>query len=278
MTRYRLGVLVHQLYVRKEYKGEALAQLKKGEATSADFHRGLRELEDNGILLPYPGFGAQVYGLLGRKDDDAEEVACSIDPFCYVSHLSAMAYHGLTNRIPSKIFLSSPPPVKWREFARERMRKNLGDDMAAYIRNGMPQLTRGEMAKIKGLEVHRFSSSHLGAYKNVRDKVTRMATLGRTFLDMLRDPDLCGGMRHVVEVFQEHGAKYQQLIIDEIQQHGAAIDKVRAGYLLEEELHLKDPAFDDWVTFAQRGGSRKLDAAGEYRAEWSDRWCLSLNL
>lgn len=42
--------------------------------------------------------------------DNAEEVVCSVDPFCYVSHLSAMEYHGLTNRMPTLLFISSPRP------------------------------------------------------------------------------------------------------------------------------------------------------------------------
>lgn len=85
-------------------------------------------------------------------------------------------------------------------------------------------------------------------------------------------------MRHVMDVFEEHGAAYLQLILNEISLHGAKIDKVRAAYILEERMNLKDATFDSWVAFAQRGGSRKLDASAEYVPKWSERWCLSLNL
>lgn len=278
VTRYRLGVIVYQLYALKEYKGEKISRLQKNFASSAEFNQRLRGLEDTGVLRPYPGFNGSVFGLLGRKDDDPEEIACSVDPFSYVSHLSAMAHHGLTDRLPSKLFVSSPAPGTWKKFAEERMGKDLKEQFNDYRQNGMPLLTRVNMDKIGRREVHRFASSHLGAYKNVWGKVLRVSSLRRTFLDMLRNPELCGGMRHVMEVYQEHGEQYRELIISEIDQHGAPIDKVRAGYILQECMNLQDTTVESWVKFAQRGGSRKLDASAEYMPKWSKKWCLSLNL
>ena len=66
-------------------------------------------------------------------------------------------------------------------------------------------------------------------------------------------------------------------ITDEITQHGQPIDKVRAGYILEERLALSNEVIDSWAQYAQRGGSRKLDATAEYIPQWSDKWCLSIN-
>ena len=278
ITRYQLGVMVHDLNATGVRQGEKIDDLKKSVVDVSAFNARVKALEDSGILRPFPGFGTGVYSLLGRKSVDADEAACSIDPFCYVSHLSAMAHHGLTNRIPTKVFLSSPDPKSWKTFAAERMQKDLGAGMEAYLKNGMPPLTRLNFTKIGRREVNRFSSSHLGAYKLVRGKTLRVSSLGRTFLEMLRNPELCGGMRHVIEVYEEHGAQYRQLILNEIDLHGAPIDKVRAGYILQEKLGLEDTVIEGWVKFAQRGGSRKLDATGEYLPQWSEKWCLSLNL
>ena len=278
ITQYQLGVIVHELKMGGNCQGEQIDDLSESGEDPHVFNARIKALEDSGILRPFHGFGTGVYSLLGRKSVDAEEAACSIDPFCYVSHLSAMAHHGLTNRIPAKVFLSSPDPKSWKIFAAERMQKDLGAEMEAYLKNGMPPLTRLNFTKIGRREVNRFSSSHLGAYKLVRGKTLRVSSLGRTFLEMLRNPELCGGMRHVMEVYEEHGAQYRQLIVNEIDLHGAPIDKVRAGYILQEKLGLDDTMIESWVKFAQRGGSRKLDAAGEYLPQWSEKWCLSLNL
>ncbi len=278
VTAYRLGVILHQLYAEKAYQGEKISRLQKDFATSVEFHQRLAELLNAGVLRPLRGCSATVYSLLGRRDDDAEEIACSIDPFCYLSHLSAMAHHGLTERIPTALFLSSPDARAWKQFAEERMEKDLKRGYAAYREHGLPLLTRLKLDKIGRREVHRFASSHLGAYKNVQGKTLRVSSIGRTFLDMLRNPELCGGMRHVMEVFEEHAAGYLPLIVSEITQHGSKIDKVRAGYILEERMHLRDATVESWAAFAQRGGSRKLDASAEYVPKWSDKWCLSLNL
>jgi hypothetical protein len=85
-------------------------------------------------------------------------------------------------------------------------------------------------------------------------------------------------MRHVIEVFEEHASNFLPAIIGEIDQHGGPIDKVRAGYILDERLRLGDPAIEKWVAFAKRGGSRKLDPTEEYFPAWSEKWCLSLNI
>ena len=95
---------------------------------------------------------------------------------------------------------------------------------------------------------------------------------------MIREPTLCGGLQHVVDVYCAEAKVYLNLIIDEISRHGLPIDKMRAGYLLTEVFHLDAPAFQDWEQLAQRGGSRKLDPDGEYATAYSERWKLSINL
>lgn len=75
---------------------------------------------------------------------------------------------------------------------------------------------------------------------------------------MIREPDLCGGIYHILEVIEAHAATYLRLIINEIEQHSTKIDKVRAGYILEERLELKNPTLELWQNEMRRGGSRKL--------------------
>lgn len=278
LTRYRLGVIVHHLYRTKKFGSLTLERLQKDQPSKADYLRLAEQLVESGLLIEHPDFGSKAYRLFGRTNANPEEVACSLDPFCYLSHLSAMAHHGITNRIPSKLFLSSPSPVRWKTEATARMAKDLGEDMNSYLQAGMPPLERFAFVKIGRTEVHRFHSIHWGAYKNVKDSVLRVATVGRTFLDMLRSPELCGGIRHVMETFREHASLYLPLIVGEIDRHGAPIDKVRAGYLIDEYLAIKDPSVEKWVSHAQRGGSRKLDASAEYVPKWSEKWCLSLNI
>lgn len=278
VTRYRLGLQVHRLYRNKNFQGETLERLTKEFATMAEYYTSLGNLEDSGVLRQHPAFPRRVYRLLGRKAVEVEEVACSVDPFCYLSHFSAMNYHGLTDRLPVKLYLSSPASQQWKEEALSRMKKDLKEDFADYRAREMPLMERFKMEKIGRTEIKRFNSKHWGAYKNVRGKMMRVSTIGRTFLDMVRTPELCGGIRHVLESYQEHAGRYVKLIVDEVELHGAPIDKVRVGYILDEVMKIPDERIERWVSYAQRGGSRKLDASAEFMPEYSEKWSLSLNL
>lgn len=277
VTHYHLGVILWRLYKVRGFGGQPLERLKKDSADSGVFSSRSAAMASAGIITPHPDFKSFAYRVLGRRDEDPAEVACTIDPFCYVSHLSAMSHHGLTDRLPMKLFLSSPTLRDWQVEAGARMGRDLGEDLPAYLEAELPTLVHVRMKKIGFAEVRVIHSKHRGAYKNVKGKTLRVSTLGRTFLDMLRNPELCGGIRHVIEVFREHAATYLRLIVDELEQHGAPIDKVRAGYLLDEQCGLKNGTVESWTKFVQRGGSRKLDASSEYRPVWSDKWCISLN-
>jgi hypothetical protein len=67
-------------------------------------------------------------------------------------------------------------------------------------------------------------------------------------------------------------------VLKEIDTNGSQIEKVRAGYILEELCGIKDFVIENWLQFAQRGSSRKLDPSSEFSPDYSERWCLSLNI
>ena len=281
VTSYQLGLLVFLLYVNKSYKGETLDRLQKNYPNRSDYSRRVRELVESGVLqlkktVPNP----EVFTVLGKEQPASGEVTCCVDPFSYVSHLSAMEWHGLTDRIPKMLFISSPAPRDWSKFAAQKMLKDLGSDehYVSYIDSGLPRLRRLNLTKAAGKNVHRHGSLHTGAFISIKDKPLRVSTIGRTFLDMVREPDLCGGIYHVLNTYQEYAERYLRLIVDEIDSHGTKIDKVRAGYILEERLSLSHETINKWVKYAQRGGSRKLYANSEYSPHFSERWCLSLNV
>jgi predicted transcriptional regulator of viral defense system len=158
------------------------------------------------------------------------------------------------------------------------MKKDLSEDFSLFSEAHLPQLQRTAFTKLGGRPVHRYTSNHHGAFRLLKEPNLRVSTLGRTFLDMLREPALCGGILHVLNVFRDAANSYLRLILDEIDQHGGDIDKVRAGFILEELCKTRDPRIDSWTAFAKRGGSRKLDASTEYSPQFSERWSLSINV
>jgi predicted transcriptional regulator of viral defense system len=143
---------------------------------------------------------------------------------------------------------------------------------------GLPKLVRPDVMRLGQTAIQFHERSQLGAYRLVIGSSLRVATMGRVFLDMLREPALCGGWQHVIDIYRREARRYLKLIVDEVNQHGLPIDKVRVGYVLSEVCGLDSDAFNEWQKFAQRGGSRKLDAEGDYVPEFSQRWKLSLNV
>ena len=277
VSKYQFSLIVTNIYKTKSYKGEEVKSLQNNFPKKTDINNNLDKLLAAGILKPYKNLSG-IYSLIGKNDAEVLDIVCTVDPFCYISHLSAMAYHGLTDRIPAKLFITSPSAKEWHLFAKSQMEKDLGKDFLRYIEKGLPKLVQPRMKKINKTEIHCFNANHLGAFKNVKGRPLRVATIGRTFLEMLKNPELCGGINHVIDVFEEHAKVYKQPIENDIDRNGSAIDKVRAGYILNELLGIDDEIIENWNSFAQRGGSRKLDPTAEYASVWSKKWQLSLNV
>lgn len=282
VTSYHLGLLVFRLYQTKTYRGEPIARLSKSYPERSDYRRFVGSLEHSGVLRNTTAVpNKEVFILLGKEISSAEEIACCVDPFAYVSHLSAMEYHGLTDRFPKTLFITAPPSVRWSQLAVEKMRKDIGGEFySSYLDANLPRLRRLRLPKINRKTVSLFTTVHYdpGAYLSIQGKTLRVSTIGRTFLDMIREPDLCGGIYHVLDVFAEHAPRYLRLIVDKVDRHGSPIDKVRVGYILEERLKLEHPTITTWRAYAKRGGSRKLLAQADYSPHFSETWCLSINI
>jgi len=239
----------------------------------------VRLLTSFGLISPAKEFkSGTVFHLFGRNKPLSMEVACSVDPFAYVSHLSAMEYHGITDRFSKVLYLSTPPAQEWKDQAERRIDKDLKELKERYLAARLPALRFQKIERVDGVRVELVRRTHRGAFKTIKSPSIRVAMVGRTFLDMLREPDLCGGMLHVVDTYRDYGGRYFKLILDEVDQHGTLIEKTRAGYLLEQVCRRSDPVIDGWASTVQRGGSRKLDPQAEYSPFFSERWALSVNV
>lgn len=280
ITGYQIGLFIYHLYTQKKYKNYYITNIKKNTPNRDDYNRYIKDLTNYGILIRNIVSHKEVFGVLSQSAPSAEEIICSIDPFVYISHLSAMEYHGLTDRFPKTLFLTTPKSSEWKVLAENKMSKDLGSEYNNYLNTGLPKLKKLKIEKIQKKSINSFKTTFYnpGSYIKIKDQYLRVSNIGRTFLDMLKHPNLCGGIYHVLDIYTEHAKRYLRLIVDEVDQHGSIIDKIRIGYILDERLDLKDDKIEKWKLNAQRGGSRKLVADEPYKPFFSENWCLSINI
>ena len=96
--------MVFNFYKKPEYDGHHV-RLRKDHPGFREFSRTVKDLIEIGVLRQVKGL-KNVYTVLGKKTESPEDIVCTVDPFAYISHLSAMDYHGLTDRIPKLLFFS----------------------------------------------------------------------------------------------------------------------------------------------------------------------------
>lgn len=186
-----------------------------------------------------------------------------------------MQRYGLTDRSPEALHLTTPTRSVWNMLRDQKMVEDLGgppdSEHPLLLRLGF----KGELRR-RPVIVH--ESSHPAKPVEVRGEKTRITSIGRTFGDMLSEPALCGGIRHVIDIWERDAEQWVDQIIGEVDKMESKIVKVRAGYLLSEVLEIEDSRIAGWEQFAQRGGSRKLNPDAPYAPIYSERWMISLNV
>lgn len=270
-------------FLRSQSEADDLIEIPCDQIRRA-YRRHVETLEEYGALESVTiGPNLSAYRLPTHKLPPPQQVICILDPFAYLSHLSALAWHGLSERLPRTLFISRPSRSHWQSLARARLETRLGDWFAAHQRCRLPSYRFTEITRIEKHAIHIWTSTRLdreyhSAFKHIGEQHIRVATIGRCFLDMVRSPELCGGIHHVMDVYVEHGPTYLELILTEIDTHGTKIEKARAGYLLEQASVKAHPMLDNWARGVTRGGSRKLDPSADYSEQYSEKWALSINV
>jgi predicted transcriptional regulator of viral defense system len=275
VTFYDFFVLGHHLFHSKTWNGEPLKRMPRAW-DQPRAKNAIRRLEARRVLVSDSDFTSGVWRVTqATRAGSAEEVACIADPFAYVSHLSAMQRYGLSDRSPQALHLTTPKRPRWNALRSERALR----DLPEVQRLESPILNRpGFRDTIRRRPVVVHVSSHPWTPSPVSGEETRITSIGQTFADMLTEPSLCGGMHHVLDVWENEASQWVQEITAAIDQLDVKIVKVRAGYILSEVMDIDHPALHNWEKFAQRGGSRKLDPDAEYASEFSERWMISINV
>ena len=216
------------------------------------------------------------YRVSTESNGNCDEICCLVDPFCYISHLSAMYKYGLTNRIPEIVILTTPEAKLWKKM-KEDLEKKYQKQFDEKIQHS--HIKKAVFPKtVRKMKIKLIESKFIHPSIEIKDSYARISDIGHTFLDMISNPELCGGMSHVIEIWKESAKTYLDEIIETIDKSSKGIIKCRAGYILDEILNTKNDRVNNWKNFAQRGGSRVLDPNSPYKSKFSENWMISINV
>lgn len=203
---------------------------------------------------------------------DEDEVLFEVNPYAVVSHLSAMAFHGLTEELPKRITATvstdvtggllpmGTEPRDWEGLPRPggRTPKSVLDRAVLW--------TREKPERLFGFEIYQPHGYPI-----------RVMTPERTLIDGLRDPAISGGIANVLHawVLSRYTVDLEALV-HQVERFDVAVLRQRVGYVLEE-IGLTHPHLEAWRGRIHRGGSSRLVGAAPFSSEFNERWSLSLN-
>lgn len=276
VTEYSLYQRLRPIMVEGSYAGEAITRLPR-HWKHAQLRAMIRTLEKKRILASDDDFKAGVWRVVQASNaPTAEEAIAMVDPFAYVSHLSAMQRYGLTDRAPEALHMTTPARQLWTKLRDARMVEDYAQELDMV---DLPPLIRiGVKSQVRRRSVVMHESKHPANTTSIAGTVAKIAPIGRVFVDMLDQPALCGGIQHALDCFERYAEDWLPEIVAAVDAVDSPIVKVRAGYILDEMLSLTDPRIATWTAYAQRGGSRKLDPQAEYGNIFSEKWMIALNV
>lgn len=244
-----------------------------------EIHPILRQMATRDLIAPLPRLPG-IYEVTAPYANsgliDEHEVVMEANPYCAVSHLSALVYHGLTDDLPKVLTVTVPiarpgdlfPPGTsaddWEDLTLAPARR------PARILERRVHWTRVKLERYFGTgEYHR------------QGFPVRVTDRERTLLDGLQDPALSGGVQNVLRAWvAARDVLDPARVIQYADRLGIAVLRQRAGFVLEE-LGLSHPRLAAWRQTARRGGSSKLLGSAPYstleRPQFSEAWNLSLN-
>lgn len=271
LTQFGFFQIIQKMY--QDHGGRRL-YLRRDTPTKDDYTRIISDFKKTATVATDRDYGRRIIRVLAVSDLPAEDIVCLVDSTCHVSHLSAMQRWGLTDRRSDALMLTRPDRRTATQEIQDYMKEVLGEGET----NPFPLKIVGHPDRVRRRAIRVHESKVPGKWLRNRGSEFRLSTIGQTFLDTLRRPDLCGGMSHVLDVWEEHAETYLDEIVSAVDSSISALHKSRAGYILEEHLGLSHHVIERWKRFGQRGSSRKLDPTEPYAPTFSETWMISLNV
>ena len=197
-----------------------------------------------------------------------EQIIQEANPLCFFSHLTALSLHGVTDIIPTRIYVCAPPATS------HRLPLGTSPDDWDDLTRPVGQLpSEADSVPILWTRTDHDEGVVVAFSQGASIYIT---DLERTLLDSLREPTKAHGITTVLKAWRQASQSWD---LDRLLRYAddGPIARQRVGYLVER-LGQSNPVLDAWKQRLGRGGSLRLVAAEPYSSSFSDEWNLSLNV
>jgi predicted transcriptional regulator of viral defense system len=203
-----------------------------------------------------------------------EQIIQEANPWAVFGFLTAMAYHGITDLVPTEVY-----PIASKG-AGNADRLPLGTTPEDWSEESS-LLTAKRPPEVRGVRVNwtqLSSEPGFGVIVGYSFGVPIYVTdVERTLLDAIRMPEKSGGIEKVLQAWRSAEKVDVDKLVSYADEYGHKVLRQRVGFLLEK-LGKTHPLLAEWRHGLQRGGSVKLVARNPYAATFSAKWNLSLNV
>jgi predicted transcriptional regulator of viral defense system len=259
-------------------------------------HKLIRQLVSSGSIKSVSGITGVYRVTIPFANTIAvpdEIIVYEANPYSVLSCFSAMAYHGLTNVVPTDIYVTYYPkskniplgttPDEWTDvrLPPKRMPKQIEiinpieeRDVRLSPKRGLNNQENRQIHWISTKPAWDFGLTN-GYLQGIPISITDVE---RTLLDALRFPGNCGGALEVFRAWHQAANDLKiKNIIDYTDKFNQSLLRQRVGFILET-MGFSDPIFDQWSITSVRGSSARLLAERDFSSQYSERWNLSLNV
>ena len=256
IKKYRMGLSEGEARVISDlsYRGKAIFTLKDILEYSRNPKNLLYNLTrknwvlrlKNGVYMIAP----LEAGELGARSHTVHSFVIAsylVEPY-YISHWSALNYHGLTEQTPPAVYVASTKP---------RSRRRILDTEFIFVKVAERKMFGVDEIKIE-------------------DSSVNISTPEKTVVDCLDHPEHCGGIEQAARaIFFEHGSLDFKKIIDMAKQMSNGAILKRLGYLLE---NLKLVSYSDMLGRPMLSeGYARLDTKLPREGRINERWKIVVN-
>jgi predicted transcriptional regulator of viral defense system len=197
------------------------------------------------------------------------EILFEANPYCSLSHHTALLFHHLTDTYSHTVHVFQPAPSS--------SDIPLGTTSRDWDFYDPPQGKK--LKKIGTTPVIWHSLTHTHGTREYREYgyTIQVTDVERTLLDGLLEPDWCGGFENVVRAWKEAQDRLNlALLVHYVDTFNSMILRQRVGFILKK-LNLPHPALSSWKTTLSHGGSSRLVAKNPFSSQYDEEWFLSIN-